>query len=144
MTAAIMSAVVLPYVGRGSPHVPRTMGGVTCEDKTGRREGETTGSATGDISAAPYLPPPPPSNYDDDSLSSPRNSESDISGAPSTDDDLLTAARTARRQLGAHMTGPHDSIDSEITEGRTVGKYWTHRGGPSSRCYGRMGMCKNR
>lgn len=139
----MMSVVVLPYVGRGSPHVPRMMVGVTCADKKGRRAGEIAGSATDNISASPYSPPPQ-SNYDDDSLSSPRNSESDSSGAPSTTDDLLTVARTARRQLGPHMTGPHDSIDSEITKGRTVGKYWTHRGSPSSRCYGRMGVCKNR
>lgn len=49
-----------------------------------------------------------------------RNDESGSCDAPSSDnDDMPQAARTAQRELGAHITGPQDH--DENREGKTRG-----------------------
>ena len=112
-------SAVLPILGRGIPHVRRATGGVIFSADESGQQAETAESVASEISASPYGPPPPPPSSSSPSTSESDSSSSSSNGAPSTDDgsDIPTAARTARRQLGAHIPGPHNS--SETREGRT-------------------------
>lgn len=125
------SPIPSPPLGRGIPHVGRTSKERTGGGETGQRRqvGVQSGGSKGTDEVPMLLDasPPFPAYLVDSASSSDRGSRGEVSSSSDSscddatvpdDNNLPPTIQTAMRQIGAHVTGPHDS--DEIREGKTL------------------------